>query len=151
MRRWLAIFLLLCGAYVLFVGPFSASEALAMLPALLGGFGLAMLQSRHKTRTLTLRAPWLRLAARLAVALVTDTLAVGTQLLRVLARTGTGHVSAQPFQPGGADARAAGRRGLVILGTSLAPNGFVTGITDDALTLHRLAPAARAKDTAWPL
>jgi len=146
MTRWIIIFLLLCGGYVLFVGPFSLSEALAAVPAVLGGFGFAILHDRVAEHPLRVRAPW-RVWVSVPVRFVKDTVLVGRALLNPV----SGRIAAQPFDPGGADAESAGRRAAVILGASLAPNGYVVRVTDDALILHQLVPAPAKPNTQWPL
>jgi hypothetical protein len=146
MIRWAIIFLLLCGAYGLFVGPFSLSEVLAAIPAVLGGFGFALLHDRIAERPLAVRMPW-RVLANLSMALVKNSALVG----RALLQTVSGSIAVQPFDPGGADADSAGRRAAVILGASLAPNGYVVRVTDNALLLHQLVPSPAKPNTKWPL
>jgi len=151
MTRWVIIFVLIYGSYILFVGPFSFSEALAAIPAVLGGFGFAILQHRNAARRLAVHAPWRRLVAYLAATLAKDTVRVGGALLRTLVKPVSGRIAAQAFNPGNDDANAAGRRAAVILAVSLAPNGYVVGVTDNSLQVHRLFPAPSKPDTVWPL
>jgi hypothetical protein len=146
MTRWLIVFLLLCGAYVLLVGPLSVSEALAAIPAVFGGFGFAILHDRVAEHPLRVRAPW-RVWGSVPVTFVKDTVLVGRALLNPV----SGRIASQPFDPGGADVESAGRRAAVILGASLAPNGYVVRVTDDALILHQLVPASAKLNTKWPL
>jgi len=60
-------------------------------------------------------------------------------------------ISVQPFDPGGANGRDAGRRAAVILATSLAPNAYVIRVTQDALLMHQLVPVPDRTDEAWPV
>jgi hypothetical protein len=63
-----------------------------------------------------------------------------------------GVITRQPFRQGHDTPQDAGRRGLVTLGISLAPNGYVLSIPDsrNELVLHRLTPAAPSADRKWP-
>jgi hypothetical protein len=151
--RWLwpAVFLILCGAYLLFVGSVSTSEALAAILAVVAGLCIAILHHQNATRALDVRAPWRRLAFAVPVALVRDTIGVGGALLRALFSGVNSKISVQPFDPGGANGRDAGRRAAVILATSLAPNAYVIRVTQDALLMHQLVPVADRADEAWPL
>jgi hypothetical protein len=146
MKHWLIVFVTLCGAYFLFVGPFSLSETMAAIPTVLGAYCFAILRNRLAERPLVVRVPW-RVVAGLSVALVKDTVFVG----RALVKPVSGSIAAQPFDAGGADAGSAGRRAAVILGASLAPNGYVVRFTDDALLLHQLVPAPAKPNVKWPL
>ncbi len=148
---WPAVFLLLCGAYLLFVGTVSTAEALAAIPAVLGELGIAVVHRKHATRALDVRAPWRRLAVALPVALARDTVGVGAALLRALLTEVNSKISVQPFEPGGDDALSAGRRAAVILATSLAPNAYVVRVTDEALLMHQLVLVPDHPDRAWPL
>jgi hypothetical protein len=142
---------LLCSAYVLFVGPFSASEALAAIPAVLGGFGFAVLYGHHAERALVVRAPWSRLARRMVLTLARDTIQVGRALLHSLVNPLSGRIALQPFEPGDSAAEAVGRRAVVTLAASLAPNGYVLRVTEDKLVLHQLVREPVKSDRKWPL
>jgi hypothetical protein len=90
--------------------------------------------------------------------LLTDTVRVGAVLVRTLAgRASNGVARWQAFHPGGRSAVDAGRRALVTVLTSAAPNGFVLDIrpsalpeADHGLLLHRLAPAPALTGRDWP-
>jgi hypothetical protein len=105
--------------------------------------------SRNAARPLRVRAPWPRILTRVSGALVMDTGRVGLALLRSLARPVTGVASVQRFAPGGSGAQDSGRRAVVILATSLAPNGFVMRVKPDALLVHQLVPAPAGEDLDW--
>jgi len=152
-HRWLwpAVCLLLCGTYLLFVGTISSSEALAAILAVMSGLSLAILHDKNATRALDVQAPWRRLAVAVPTALARDTVSVGATLLRALVTPVVSKISVQPFKPGAADARDAGRRAAVILATSLAPNAYVIRVTPEALLMHQLVPAPDQPDETWPL
>ena len=92
------------------------------------------------------RAPW-RLLARLSLTLVKDTILVGHERLKPV----SGRIAAQPFDPGAAEKESAGRRATVIVGASLAPNGYAVRVTNDGLLLHQLVPVPAKPNTKWPL
>ncbi len=87
-----------------------------------------------------------------------DTWRVGRVLLRTLApgqahaaRTAPGMLQIQPFRRGSDDPAEAGRRALVTLGLSLAPNGYVVDFaTGSGLLIHRLQPVPPQPDQDWP-
>jgi hypothetical protein len=153
----IAVWLALAGFYLLFVGEVSPTELIAAALATSVATGLGMLLHRSRSRKLLLlRAPWPRLVGRPLAALFPDSVRVGGVLLQALwrrPRGAAGMVMRQPFHPGEASALDAGRRGLVTLGLSLAPNGYVLRIPDDrtALLIHRLAPAAPDANQDWPV
>ena len=62
-----------------------------------------------------------------------------------------GQIVELPFRHG--DARDAGRRAIVTLGASLAPNGFVLRMPAerDVMVMHRLVPAGQSADAEWPV
>jgi hypothetical protein len=144
-------FAVLASAYLLFAGTFSLSEGFAALPAVAAGLAVATLYHRHAQRELTVHPPGRRLATAVFLSLIRDSLTVGGTLLRALATSHTGKISVQPFKPGAADARDAGRRAAVILATSLAPNAYVIRVTPEALLMHQLVPAPDQPDETWPL
>lgn len=153
MLRTLTAWVALAGFYLLFAGQISVTEIIAGVPATLACAGFAVLLHGAQSRRLRLRAPWPRMVLMPLAALLPDVAKVGGVLVRALWRrpSGTvGVVSRQPFRHGGDG--DAGRRALSTLGLSLAPNGYVLTIPDgqDAMVLHRLAPAAADPDPEWP-
>jgi hypothetical protein len=139
------VWIALAGCYLLLTGSVGATELLAGAGATLPVAAFAVLAHRRAERRLSLRAPWPRIVRTALAALVRDTAPVAWALL-----TGRkGSVAPQPFDAAG-DA-AEGRRAIVILAASLAPNGFVVATDRHCLRLHRLMPRAPLADTGWPL
>lgn len=151
---WCVLF----GLYLVLAGSTSATEIAAGAGATSLATLLIVLVHDKRRRSLILRPPP-RVPVRTLIALATDTARVGVVLLRAILRRPQGAVGAvgavvrQPFAGGDETARDAGRRGLVTLLASLAPNGFVLHVPgdDDALVLHRLARAPLSGDQAWPV
>ena len=144
------------GFYLLLAGSLGRTELITCAIVAVGFAGLATVLHLRQEHRLRLPVPPGRALWRLACAVPLDTARVGLVLLRSLRRRPDGQltaVAAQPFQPGGDDPDAAARRALVILGSSLAPNGFVVALPRDghALCLHRLANAAPRRDARWPI
>ena len=144
------------GFYLLLAGSLSLTELIACGAVAIGIAGLATVLHLRQERRLRLSMPPLAALGRLALALPLDTARVGLVLLRTLRRRPDGPLVAiapQPFHPGGDGPEDAARRALVILGSSLAPNGFVVQLPPDAqaLRMHRLAAAAPRRDTRWPV
>ena len=144
------------GFYLLLAGSLSRTELIACAGVAVGVAGLATVLHLRQERRLRLSMPPWGAVWRLARAVPLDTTRVGLVLLRTLRRRPEGQltaIAAQPFLPGSGDAEDAARRALVILGSSLAPNGFVVQLPRDAhaLCLHRLAAAAPSRDTRWPI
>ena len=148
--------LIFFGFYLLFAGEVSVTEIEAGAPAAIVAAGFAMLLHRAAERSFRLKAPWPRVLGEPLAALFPDAARVGGVLLRALWRRPlgpVGSVARQPFQEGGEDPASAARRGMVTLGSSLAPNGYVLGIPEGegALLLHRLAAVPLDPDQQWPL
>ncbi len=145
---WLVFF----GVYLLYAGEVSLNEILAGIPAAGALACFAVASRRAEQRHLRVRAPWPRLLLRPVGSLFADAAKVGRVLLAALVRRPDGPIgraAAQPFREGGSD--DAGRRALVTLGSSVAPNGYVLAIGRETLILHRLAPSAPDPDRDWPL
>jgi hypothetical protein len=148
-----AFWLVLAALYALLAGQISLTEAAAGLIATGLAAGYGVLLHRSGSRVLALSAPWPRMVLRPLAALVPDAWRVGRVLLTVLWRRPEGSVgtrSRQTFRRGGHGGEDAGRRGIVTLALSLAPNGYVLGIGPSDISLHRLAPATPSGDREWP-
>jgi len=151
----LVAFLAAAGFYLLLAGSLSRNELItAGVVAAAFAILVVVLRLRQETR-LGLPIPPLTAMLRPILALLTDSGRVGAVLLRVVARRpegGYGTITPQPFRPGGSTPEDAGRRGLVTLGSSLAPNGYVLewSPSQDALLMHRLAAVSSSENTEWP-
>ena len=148
---WCVLF----GLYLVLAGSTGVTEIAAGAGATSLATLLIVLVHDKRRRSLVLRPPP-RVLLRSAIALATDSARIGLVLLRAILRRPPGAVGSvvrHPFAGGGETARDAGRRGLVTLLASLAPNGFVLHVPggDDGLMLHRLAPAPLSGDQDWPV
>ncbi|MDD2861090.1 MAG: hypothetical protein PHI71_08500 [Acidiphilium sp.] len=152
-----SVWLVLSGFYFLFAGQVSLSEIAAGLPAAALATGFAVALRLSQDNPLRLKAPWFRIIGSPLLAIVPDAFRVGRLLFGVLWRRPSGPVGVvvrQPFRHGpDDDDEAAGRRALVTLATSVAPNGYVLRSFGEAdtLILHRLVPAPSSRDSEWPL
>jgi hypothetical protein len=150
LSTWVTLFAL----YLLFAGQATAAEVCAGALAAGTGMGLRIYSHRAGQRSLRVDAPWGRLAGRLGVSLARDTIAVAGALARAsVGRPVSGLVQRQDFIIGGE--MDAGRRAVVILAASVAPNGFVARVApedeDEALLMHRLVSAPPKEDRRWPV
>ena len=144
------------GLYFLLAGQVSLTEIAAGVPAAVLAAGFTVLLHRASRHPFHFGAPWARVLGQPLAAVVPDAIRVGQALLRAVWQRPPGPlgvVARQPFRQGGADPSNAARRGLVTLGSSLAPNGFVVAFPDgeDILLLHRLVPVPPDPDREWPL
>ncbi len=148
------IFCVLFGFYLLFAGTVSATEVGAGLAATAMVTAFATVVHRGRTRRLRL-VPQARLLLRPLWGVVADSGRVGIVLARAVLRRPAGQagqVVRQAFRQGGETPADAGRRGMVVLAASLAPNGYVLHIPagEDAMVMHRLAPVPPSPDREWP-
>ena len=156
-----AAFVMCFGLYLVFAGQASGTEIAAGLPAAGLVAAFAWLQHRGQAPRIGLRGPWHRIVLAASAALAKDSVRVAGVLLRAIVSpkgTVAGTIGRQPFHPGSGRAADAGRRGLVTLAGSFAPNGFVLDIPPsvilgeaDILLMHRLAPSPPEPDPEWPL
>lgn len=135
-------------------GEIAPSELIADGGVTLAAALLFVVLQRARTRDLSLRPRWPRLLGRTALALCRDTAAVAWALGRAAARGGatSGIIALQPFDAGPDTPAVAGRRALVTLTASLAPNGYVLRLLEkrQALAIHRLSWKATDLDREWP-
>lgn len=155
MIRGLAIWLSMLGTYLLLSGEVSRTELVAGACTATAATGFALLLRRAGSRAMALRVPWPRVVGRTLLALAADSARVGGALARAVWRRPereTSRISRQPFRAGSGPVDA-GRRGVVILATSLAPNGFVLDEDGTAagLLMHRLVPVPARPDPEWPV
>ena len=157
----LAAFAVSLGLYFLFAGQANDTEIAAGLPASAIVAAFVWLQRRRQAHPLRLHAPWSRILLKPLASLVWDSIRVSRMLLRAMtspAGVVAGMIDQQPFHPGGDRAADAGRRGVVALASSFAPNGFVVDIPPsiilgdaELLLMHRLAPSPPVPDAEWPI
>ncbi len=156
MLRAAALWIVFLGLYLLFAAPLSTQELLAGAPSAAAITGFALLYRRAEERQMDLRAPWFRVALRALATIPPDALRVGRALLRSLwgpRYAQTGLAAQQPFLQGNDTAADATRRALVVLGTSLAPNGYVLMMPEgsETMVLHRLVQVPPRPDREWPV
>ena len=142
-----AVFVIAGCLYLLLAGQLSLSEIIAgaAVALLAAGFAAALLHAEK--RRLRFPAGSLPAALRGVGAMLPDALRVGRM---ILARDPAGQLVHQTFRPGGDDPADAGRRAVVTLATSLAPNQYVVCMGEDLL-VHRLAPGPSRDDPDWPV
>ncbi len=135
MVQWLT----LAACYLALTGSPSLSEFVAA--ALVGLTGVLVVPLvRHCSRQrITVRAPWLRLAGRMGVALLRDTWRVTGVLARTILRGHSGRLlhqhGAVDRYPGGSEPE---RRAVAALQESIAPNALVVDAEGQDLWVHRL-------------
>lgn len=147
---WAALF----GLYLLFAGSASRAEVLAGL--VVSGIAVAgHVRTRVVAhRQLHVQAPLLRLAGRIVVALMRDTVLVAGGLMRaVLGGKPAGGMTMRPFDSGGFTPVAAARRGIAMLTASVAPNGYVIEVQEPprGMLMHAFVPRRRAENARWPV
>ncbi len=156
MLRAAALWIVFLGLYLLFAAPVSTQELIAGVPSAAAITGFALLYRRAEERRMDLRAPWFRVTRRALAAVPPDALRVGGALLRSLwgpRYAQTGLAAQQPFLHGNDTASDATRRALVVLGTSLAPNGYMLMMPEgsETMVLHRLVQVPPRPDREWPV
>ena len=145
------------GFYLLLAGRLAWTELAAAVPCAGTVAAFMAIQRLRQARPVSPGRPPAAMLLGTLASLVTDTGRVSLALLRAMLGPVGGEASWQPFHPGGRRPRDAGRRALVALLTSLAPNGFVLDLrpsalpeADHGLLLHRLVPAPPLRDADWP-
>ncbi len=156
MLRAAALWIVFLGLYLVFASPISTQELIAGVPSAAAITSFALLYRHAEERRMDLRAPWFRIALRALAAIPPDALRVGRALLRSLQGpryAQTGLAAQQPFLQGNDSAADATRRALVVLGTSLAPNGYVLMMPEgsETMVLHRLVQVPPRPDREWPV
>ena len=156
MRRAAALWIVFLGLYLFFAAPVSSSELVAGVPSAAALTAFALLYRRAEERRMNLRAPWLRVIFRSLGSVPGDVLRVGRMLIGSLwhaPERQVGIASHQPFRQGDDTATDAARRAMVVLGTSLAPNGFVLMMPEgsETMVLHRLVLTPPRAEREWPV
>lgn len=142
--------------YVLFAGQLSWSELCVALPSAILPTAFLTAQSDWRGRRLTMApSACFGVAAKALASIPLDAVRVGRLLLLSLVRRRgkrQGMLQIQPFRQGTSDNPGdAGRRALVTLGLSLAPNGYVLDTpAAGGLLVHRLQPLPPAPNQEWP-
>jgi hypothetical protein len=139
---WLACWVLLVGYYFLLVAkPSWAETSAAIVGAALAATAVLVTKRAGELR-FQVRAPWLARLGRLPWRVLADSGLVLAALWRqlIVRRPVRGSFRTIPFDPGGQDPASAGRRALVIMGMSLAPNSYVVGMDRERglLLVHQL-------------
>jgi hypothetical protein len=150
-----AIFIWLAGAiaYMVLAGQFSGDEMVAAV--VLGGFGAGwhFAVMHDGARRFRFERPALRVIAASLAGLPGATLRVGARLASALLHPVEGRRIEQPFHRGAADdPRDRGRRAVVVLATSLAPDSYVlrSPVGEDTITFHALTGSSPDTDPRWP-
>jgi hypothetical protein len=147
-----AKFALLFGCYLLFAGQPGTDELVAALCCAAAAAALSFTVTSIAERHFRFAGvPWVRLAGRTLMALLTGTVLVGARLLRP--RPGSGVLQRWPLATGGDDPRTAARRALVTLANSLTPNSYIVAVLGGRgeMLVHRLAPSEPPQDPEWPV
>ncbi len=149
-----ATWALLFGFYLLFAGQASGAELGAGVISAALGAALGVFVRVRGEHRMKIEAPWARLAGRILTSLARDSVLVAGALARASAgRAVSGRIRSQVFVWGGEQPTAFGRRAVVTLAASVAPNGFVLQPTPDraALLIHRLVATPPEPDRQWPI
>lgn len=154
MLAGLAAFVVLGGFYLLCAGVTTVDEdaAAAITAGLAAAY--ATLVRAKAGRRFALGAPWHRVICTPVLQLAPDAWRVAQVLAHgLIGPAGRGRMVRQPFRHGGRGPSDAGRRALVTLSLSVAPNTYAADLPDgaEALLLHQLAQAASSPDREWPL
>ena len=149
----IAIWLAGAAAYMLLAGQFSADEVAAAV--VLGGLGAGwhVAVMHDGARRFRFERPALRVIAASLVGLAGATLRVGARLASALVHPVAGRRVEQVFHRGvGDDPRDRGRRAVVVLATSLAPDSYVLDlpVDEETITYHALTGAGPGPDPRWP-
>lgn len=141
--RAAASFLVMAAFYALFAGQISPSEVEAGLPSAFLATVLTVLLRRAASRQLALTKARPGTVLSGVAAIFPDVVRVAGVLLRALLRRpcgALGPIVSQRAPLNGNAATDAGRRAVVTLALSAAPNGYVVGAQEErgTLLLHRL-------------
>jgi hypothetical protein len=146
--------LIFAALYLLLAGQISATEIEAGGPLTILIVTFMLLQRRIARQRMSVPMV-LKAYIRPIATLLPDAFRVGKVILSSLVRrpgAKAGHLLHQPFNPGDRSPPEAGRRAVVELGASLAPNAFVVRLNpeDNTLLLHCLHPKSENRDRTWP-
>ena len=152
------VFTISFGSYLLLAGDLTWTEVAAGTAVAGTVAGFTTVSRQCQARPLFVPLPPARVLAGTLASMAKDTARVGIALVGVSIHGGLGGaLSWQAFHPGGKSPRDAGRRALVTLLASLAPNSFVVDLrpsalpdADHALLMHTLATATPLSGKDWP-
>lgn len=150
-----AIFVWLAGAaaYMVLAGQFSLDEVVAAV--ILGGLGAGwhFAMMHDGARRFSFERPALRTIGSSLLGLPGATLRVGARLASALLHSVEGRRIEHPFHRGtAADTRDRGRRAVVVLATSLAPDSYAIDmpVDEETISYHALTGANPSRDPRWP-
>ncbi len=140
-------------SYLILAGQVSLDEVAAGV--VLGGLGAAWQRAvlRDTARRFRFERPALGAVGGALLRFPGATIRVGTRLAEALRRDVAGRREERPFHRGRvADPRDAGRRAVVVLGTSLAPDSYALRLPldEEVIAFHVLTGEAPGGDPRWP-
>lgn len=140
-------------SYMVLAGQFSGDEVAAGV--ILGALGAAWHAAvmHDGARRFAFERPALRTVGTALLGFPGATLRVGARLVLALVRPVAGRRIEQPFHRGTVDdPRDRGRRAIVVLATSLAPDSYALNLpsAEETITFHAFTAAAPSRDPRWP-
>ena len=140
-------------SYMVLAGQFSLDEVAAGL--VIGGLGAAWHAALMKdgAQRFAVERPAMRVVGAALLGLPGATLRVGARLAAALVRPVAGRRVAQPFHRGRLDdPRDRGRRAMVVLAASLAPDSYALGLPldEEVITFHAFIDGGPSRDPRWP-
>lgn len=140
-------------AYMVLAGQFSPDEVAAAV--VLGGLGAGwhFAVMHDGARRFRFERPALRVVGASLLGLPGATLRVGARLAAALLHPVEGRRIEQPFHRGtAADPRDRGRRAVVVLATSLAPDSYALDLPldEETITFHAFTGSSPGRDPRWP-
>ncbi|RYC32292.1 hypothetical protein D3273_09700 [Lichenibacterium minor] len=140
-------------AYLVLAGQLSPDEIAAAV--LLGGLGAGwhFAVMHDGARTFRFERPALRTVGTSFAGLPGATLRVGARLAAALVRPVAGRRVEHDFHRGTADdPRDRGRRAVVVLATSLAPDSYALDLPldEETIVFHALTASGPSRDPRWP-
>ena len=141
-------------AYLVLAGQVSADEVVAGV--LLGGLGVAWhaVVCRCSRHSFTFERHAGLEVVQAVSGLPGAILRVGSRLATALVRNTEGHTIEQPFHRGRLDdTRDRGRRAIVVLAISLAPDSYVLRlpVDEETIVIHAFTLGSPGTDPRWPV
>lgn len=149
----ISIWLAGAAAYMILAGQVSTDEVVAA--AVLGGLGAGwhFAVMHDGARRFRFERPALRTIGTALVGLPGATLRVGVRLAAALVSPVEGRRIERPFHHGTADdPRDRGRRAVVVLAGSLAPDSYALRLPfdEEVIAFHALTGSSPSRDPRWP-